>query len=332
MPFSVRSAAHRALRRLASPLDSELARGLDVLAQLVAFQMQLESVMPATAGSGPHDLFASASDDYWLWLNTRGCRLNKSLQDILPGLPPEDLQLRTSSNTGDGALRPAFDIYRLFRRLIETHYKPLSECNAILDFGCGWGRVLRFFLKDVRPEILWGVDISGRQIEWARLTDPWPNFLCIDQQPPADLPSTHFDVVLAFSVFSHLSEDLHLAWLEEFNRILVPGGIAIVTTWGADRIDYLEGVKRGVRKSWDDTFNTAVSMRFSGQDDWAFAYDNGQFCHLDVGYDGYAGYGDTLIPLGYVEREWPKSHILLEYLDDRAVSPQNVIVTKVKAP
>ena len=77
------------MHRLAPSVDSRVANGLDVLAQLVAFQMQLESVMPATTDSGPYDLFASASDDYWLWLNTRGYRQNKSLQDILPAFHPK---------------------------------------------------------------------------------------------------------------------------------------------------------------------------------------------------------------------------------------------------
>jgi SAM-dependent methyltransferase len=328
MRGSVRRAAHRAFGRFVSELDSRLTRRIDVLAQLVAFQTELESIMPAKEGLNPHDLFSDAGDDFWLWLNTNGYRQNLGLKEVLPSLPPEDFQ----HYTGDQALRSGFEIYRLFRTLIEKHYKPVSECNAILDFGCGWGRVLRFFLKDVRPEALWGVDMWDEQVEWAEKTDPWPAFVCIDRKPPTELPSRHFDVVFAFSVFSHMAEDLHLAWLDEFARILVPGGIAILTTWGVEHIDFLQQVNDGTAKSWDDIYNKAVTARFSSREDWISTYAAGKFCHLGIDYEHNPDYGETLIPIEYVEQKWPSSHTLLEYVDNRAACMQNVIVTWVNAP
>src|ERR1700704_502287 len=121
MRGSVRRAAHRAFGRFVSEIDSRLTRRIDVLAQRVAFQAELESIMPARDGLNPHDLFSDAGDDFWLWLNTNGYRQNLGLKEVLPSLPPEDFQ----HYTGDQALRTGFEIYRLFRTLIEKYYKPV---------------------------------------------------------------------------------------------------------------------------------------------------------------------------------------------------------------
>jgi SAM-dependent methyltransferase len=313
--------------KFTTSLDSHL----DVLAQRVGFQMQLETLLPSKPGATPHDLFANAGDEFWLWLNTRGHRQNRDLQDLLPGLPPEYFQLSTSGKAGHAALEAGFDVYRLFRRLIELHYKPLSECKAIMDFGCGWGRVLRFFLKDAPGEVLWGVDMWDEQVAWARKTDPWPTFLCIDREPPSELPRHHFDVVFAYSVFSHLAEDVHQAWLDEFARILVPGGIAIVTTWGTDQIEHLEEVRLGASETFaqdhEDLYKQAIERDFV-QERMHADYEAGRFCHLGVDFPHNRGYGETLIPKAYVERQWPSSHAMIDYIEDRSVCQQNVIVTR----
>jgi SAM-dependent methyltransferase len=306
---------------------------LDVLAQRVGFQMQLEARLPPRPGATPHDLFPSVGDEFWLWLNTRGYRQNRDLHDLLPSLPPEYFQRSTNGGrTGDRALEAGFDVYRLFRRLIELHYKPLSECKAILDFGCGWGRVLRFFLKDIPGDVLWGVDMWDEQVAWARKTNPWPTFLCIDRMPPSELPSHYFDVVFAYSVFSHLAEDVHLAWLDEFARILVPGGIVILTTWGADHIEHLEHVKLGRCETFeathDDLYRQAIHRDFD-REMFKSDYKVGRFCHLSIDFPHNRGYGETLIPKAYVERQWPVSHTMIDYIEDRSVCEQNVIVTRM---
>ena len=53
----------------------------------------------------------------------------------------------------------------------------------------------------------------------------------IDDSPLAYADDT-FDLVYALSVFTHLTEDLCEAWMDELYRIVKPGGAAIVTTHG----------------------------------------------------------------------------------------------------
>jgi len=50
--------------------------------------------------------------------------------------------------------------------------------------------------------------------------------------PPLDFGSAEFDLVYAFSVFTHLTPDLQLEWIKELARILKPGGYVVLSTHG----------------------------------------------------------------------------------------------------
>src|SRR5687768_701939 len=106
-------------------------------------------------GTMPCELFGSVDDHTWLWAFTEGYRESSALREYLPGFPPEKQQMLTNGTAGDTAMKDGHRIYQVFRDLYETHRGPLEEAD-VLDFGCGWGRVTRFFLKDVVPHRLWG--------------------------------------------------------------------------------------------------------------------------------------------------------------------------------
>ena len=45
-------------------------------------------------------------------------------------------------------------------------------------------------------------------------------------------PDAYFNIVMGLSVFTHLSEINHYAWMDELCRIIKPGGILFITTQG----------------------------------------------------------------------------------------------------
>jgi SAM-dependent methyltransferase len=105
-------------------------------------------------------------------------------------------------------------------------------------------------------------------------TNKWCNFQLVDPFPPTTLPDESFDLVYHNSVFSHLSEDAHLRWLDEFHRILKPGGLMIATTWPRDLISRCAQIRaqkdilpwqRGLAASFLDTGQALA------------AYDRGSF-------------------------------------------------------
>src|SRR6266850_951076 len=90
----------------------------------------------------------------------------------------------------------------------ESHVGQLKECRRLLDFGCGWGRIIRFFLKDVEPSALYGVDPVEDMVSLCRTDNRWCAFEVSPRRPPSRFPDGHFDLIYAYSVFSHLSEEV----------------------------------------------------------------------------------------------------------------------------
>jgi len=119
----------------------------------------------------------------------------------------------------------------LIRTVLAEDGSPLEELEALLDWGCGCGRVLRHW-SDLPSTRVVACDINPAMVEWclANLTfaDVVPNELT----PPLPFDDETFDLVYAFSVMTHLSEDLQHGWIEECRRVLKPDGYLLFSTLG----------------------------------------------------------------------------------------------------
>jgi SAM-dependent methyltransferase len=272
----------------------------------------------------PNEVFGDLDDRSWLWVNTAGYRKSRLIQQVLPGLPPARTQLAYTGDAGDSTLTEGFRVYRLFRELYEESVGEISACQAILDFGCGWGRVIRFFLRDVDPSKLYGVDPSREMIQICRQTNRWSSFFVIEPRPPTSFPPDMFDLIFANSVFSHLSEDVHREWLTEFDRILRPGGLLVATTWPRAFIEAREEQFSHLPE-WMQVHRPA----FPNPETWLAAYDAGEYVHSRLGHSGSRDYfGETCIPKEYVQRHWTEYFDFVDFIDDRRRCPQDVIVMR----
>jgi SAM-dependent methyltransferase len=113
-----------------------------------------------------------------------------------------------------------------------------SEPRRVLDFGCGAGRIVRHALVE-DPELeCWGCDIDANSVRWLRehLSPPL-HAVQVDEWPPTPFEDSGFDLVYAFSVFSHLV-DSWSAWLLELHRILADDGVLIATVFGPGAVQY----------------------------------------------------------------------------------------------
>lgn len=145
----------------------------------------------------------------------------------VPPLPPEDIQVRFCGRSGRLAMEQAMEFYKVVRDSGIRANMPLEKMDAILDFGCGWGRITRCFLRDVSSDVLRGCDCMPEMVTYVKNVFPGFTFIQNDPFPPTELQAGTYDLVYGYSVFSHLSEAAHLAWLEEFYRIMKPGGILV---------------------------------------------------------------------------------------------------------
>jgi SAM-dependent methyltransferase len=102
----------------------------------------------------------------------------------------------------------------------------------VLDFGCGAGRVVRHFADEAAVATFVGCDIDEPSIEWARanLSPPF-SFFVNEEAPPLAQPDASFDLVYAFSVFTHITDEWS-GWLLELHRILSEGGLLVVSVLG----------------------------------------------------------------------------------------------------
>jgi SAM-dependent methyltransferase len=69
-------------------------------------------------------------------------------------------------------------------------------------------------------------------IEWCASNLPFAEVRVTDLEPPLPYADSSFGLVYAFSVFTHLSEDLQHAWIGESRRVLEPGGHLLLSTLG----------------------------------------------------------------------------------------------------
>jgi SAM-dependent methyltransferase len=234
-----------------------------------------------------------------------------------------------TGNSGFLTLQEGFLAYQLVKRCYETHVGPMSRCRGILDFGCGWGRTIRFFLKDVRPEKLTGVDHLEEAIQSCRGNFKWCKFTVIRPYPPMPWASESFELIYLYSVFSHLPEEMHWTWLEEFRRLLIPGGMLIATTRRRDFIEECKTLRED--PALDEMSNSAKysAKAFLDADGSLSAYDGGEFCFSSHGEQGrWSFWGEACISKAYVERHWSKIFDICDFIDDRKVCLQNVIVVR----
>jgi SAM-dependent methyltransferase len=283
-------------------------------------------------GTSPKDWFSGLNDETWFWMNTTARRRRKAIANLVPQMPEVSMQEFFTGQSGDAALREGFNAYKIFRNCYETHVGPIRSCRAVLDFGCGWGRIIRFFLKDFEPERLFGVDHSEDAVRACRDTNKWCEFTLIEPYPPTSLPRESFDLIYLYSVFSHLPEEMHWAWLKEFRRLLQPGGMLIATTRARDFIQMCKTFRDDPHLNSKPQWLSQSARVFVDVDATMSAYDNGKFCYESLGQEGrWSFWGEACIPRLYVEKHWKEIFDVCEYIEDPKTCPQNVIVVRKRA-
>lgn len=244
----------------------------------------------------------------------------------MPGFPPEEMQRTIVGSSGAHALREGFNFYSTIKQYALELGVTLSPDTRILDFGCGWGRIMRFFLKDVGEDNLYGVDVNPEMIDTCLKSMKYGTYGVVNPLPPLEFQPGSLDIIYAYSVFSHLAEPVHLKWIEEFSRILKPGGIIVVTTQARSFIEFCKELRGRTHES---AWHNMLAGLFQDTEAALAAYDSGKFIYCATG-GGPAlpnsFYGEALIPRAYVMEEWTRFLTFKDFLDDRNRFQQAVIV------
>ena len=175
--------------------------------------------------------------DYLLFLGNvfRNRKPNRTFlndhPDFIP--PPAHLAYDAYNHTNlDSYYETGLCHSRLVSDLIK---KYISENEIkICEWGCGPARVIRHLHKigNFEKVELFGTDYNEASINWCVKYIDNIRFIRNNLEPPLPLDANTFDCIYAISIFTHLSEKLHYAWIEELFRLLKPNGILIFTTHG----------------------------------------------------------------------------------------------------
>ncbi len=134
---------------------------------------------------------------------------------------------------------------------IEKYLPELVEDSkdaAVLDFGCGIGRVaLDLHSRTGLPTH--GCDVNAEAVAYLSEQLSSVDFKVTSVNPPLPYENDSFDAVFSISIWTHLSPEDGDTWLQEMRRVLKPGGYAFISISGPDVVTLRR--ERGV-PGWQD--------------------------------------------------------------------------------
>lgn len=172
------------------------------------------------------------------FLTARNRPDNSAFRREHPGfaIPPDELLYETSGDVN-------YRLYRSYGRAIAEYYLQLVRgyCLAeaakplrIFEWGCGPGRIVRHLPELASDEAIrfYASDYDSDAVSWCSAHIPGVEFSHNELSPPLGIPDQFLDALYSVSVFTHLSEAQHHAWISELGRVLKPGGILLITLHG----------------------------------------------------------------------------------------------------
>jgi tRNA (uracil-5-)-methyltransferase TRM9 len=140
----------------------------------------------------------------------------------------------------DRFARPFADSRNPAQDSLHRALNGIAEGNAVLDVGCGDGRVARLLDRRARPVEYLGIDASPALIALARtraaaLSCVTASFAVQDVTHPDwpdQLERSDFNFVLALALLHHIpGHDLRVRLVQQLAGLLNPEGTAILSTW-----------------------------------------------------------------------------------------------------
>jgi phytanoyl-CoA hydroxylase len=156
-------------------------------------------------------------------------------------------------------------------------------------------------------------------IGFCRVSGLPAQFAVVPSSGPTPFESNSFDLIYAYSVFSHLSESTHLDWIREFRRILRPGGVVVLTTQARRFITWTESLRARQQEdlsSWERALRAAFPDTQGARQD----YDAGRFVFAPTGGGEHrpsSFYGEAAVPEAWLREHWGQQDFsLLTFFDD----------------
>jgi SAM-dependent methyltransferase len=144
---------------------------------------------------------------------------------------------------------------------------PNLARGAVLDFGCGVGRVTQALRSHFADAV--GVDVAASMVETARRfdVDGACTFRDNDRTDLTGFADGAFDLIFSTMVFQHMTPALTAGYLREFRRVVRPAGALLFTmttgpapTWRGRVWRLLPRPLMNAYKQWHDGYGAAMEM------------------------------------------------------------------------
>jgi SAM-dependent methyltransferase len=191
---------------------------------------------------------------------------------------------------------------------IEPYLTAANGRVRYLDFGGATGRVSRHVTRDPRREV-WLCDINVNWITWidrffSRPIKAFQNRI----QPSLPIEDKYFDLISAYSVFTHLDQD-EIPWLLELRRILRPGGYLYLTVldekvWERLKDPAWDWLRKSISRGMNDEF-LAERCQEALSDRVVLEYSSVEAYNIN-----------TFLPRSYLEKKWGAFFSNMKFFDD----------------
>jgi SAM-dependent methyltransferase len=236
-------------------------------------------------------------------------------------MPPADLRAQTAGTDNiewfHASGRITCDVWNA--ALVSVGHQ-LSDFGTVLDFGCGPGRVLRWLQARFPRARFVACDNDPAAIAWIRTHYPSVEVVttATDGLPPMPVERDAIDLVLAFSVFTHLDVPYQDAWLSELQRVLRPGGFLLASISGPRMLHHTR--YRSGHGNLDELERQLPALATDGVVHWRG--DGWERAFPDY-------YHTTFHTHDYIRRHWSSWFDVLAIDDDTPeVLPQDVVVLR----
>jgi len=215
-----------------------------------------------------------------------------SLSSILPRMASEEVQKNWTGDSGIALLGYTTSFVRLAAYNCQKLLGRGLNDRTILDFGCGYGRILRLMYYYSSPVRIWGLDPWEKSIEICR-ADGVLGQLAVSDYLPTTIPvgDTTFDFIYSFSVFTHLSERAATLALTTLRRYVARDGLCVITI--------------RPKEYWQQPDPAVAAGTPIDRDELVGRHERSGFAfvpHALEAIDGEVTYGDTSLSFEWIEQ------------------------------
>lgn len=235
-----------------------------------------------------------------------------ALSQLLPSMPSEQVQRDWTGNSGAGLMVQSHAFVQSLKSgFVRYTGRPLNGAT-ILDYGCGWGRLLRLMCAFSPPERIYGVDAREDSIAICRDCKVLGNLAVCDRLPKT-LPfgDVDFDLIFAFSVFTHLSERT-AEQVQSAMRCRIKGSGLVALT--------VRPLEYWLRHREVLPPGQSIEGLMHAHRNYGFAFAP----HNWSAIDGDVPYGDASISTDYIAQRWAGWKVVGTDVND--VDPNQLIV------